>query len=386
MVVIGGGQAGLSAGHHLIRAGARPADTRSARAGRDHHHGRRARKSDHPDLRAAQGDEMRLIMLDAEQAPGGAWRHRWDSLTMATVNHIADLPDMPTPSIPPEAPANLAVPAYFSAFERELRLPIERPVRVGSVREQDPDRPGGPLLIESAGPDGTELETIRTRALINATGTWNTPFVPYVPGRASFRGTELHTVGYTRAEDFRGRRVGVIGGGISAVGFLAELSEVTDTRWYTRREPVFHEGSFQPEIDGRAAVARVEERVREGLPPRSVVSVTGLVWTPALRAAEARGGLERRPMFTQVLADGVREADGTHTDLDVLLWATGFRASLGHLRPLHLHGHGGGIRMDGTQVAADPRIHLVGYGPSSSTIGANRAGRAAVRALRRHLT
>jgi hypothetical protein len=30
---------------------------------------------------------------------------------------------------------------------------------------------------------------------------------------------------------------------------------------------------------------------------------------------------------------------------------------------------------------ADPRIHLVGYGPSASTIGANRAGRAAVREL-----
>jgi hypothetical protein len=34
--------------------------------------------------------------------------------------------------------------------------------------------------------------------------------------------------------------------------------------------------------------------------------------------------------------------------------------------------------MDGTRVVAEPRVHLVGYGPSSSTIGANWAGRAAV--------
>jgi hypothetical protein len=33
-------------------------------------------------------------------------------------------------------------------------------------------------------------------------------------------------------------------------------------------------------------------------------------------------------------------------------------------------------------VAADPRIQLVGYGPSASTIGANRAGREAVTRLR----
>jgi hypothetical protein len=38
-----------------------------------------------------------------------------------------------------------------------------------------------------------------------------------------------------------------------------------------------------------------------------------------------------------------------------------------------------------TQVAIDPRIHLVGYGPSASTIGANRAGGAAARELASHL-
>ena len=38
--------------------------------------------------------------------------------------------------------------------------------------------------------------------------------------------------------------------------------------------------------------------------------------------------------------------------------------------------------MDGTQVVADPRIQLVGYGPSASTVGANRAGREAVHNLR----
>jgi hypothetical protein len=34
-----------------------------------------------------------------------------------------------------------------------------------------------------------------------------------------------------------------------------------------------------------------------------------------------------------------------------------------------------------TQVAKDPRVHLVGYGPSASTIGANRAGAGAAREL-----
>jgi hypothetical protein len=42
--------------------------------------------------------------------------------------------------------------------------------------------------------------------------------------------------------------------------------------------------------------------------------------------------------------------------------------------------------MNGTAAAADPRVHLIGYGPSQSTVGANRAGRAAATAASRLLS
>ncbi|MEK8107874.1 hypothetical protein NKG94_27920 [Micromonospora sp. M12] len=70
----------------------------------------------------------------------------------------------------------------------------------------------------------------------------------------------------------------------------------------------------------------------------------------------------------------------------MILWCTGFRAAIDHLAPLGLRAPGGGITMDGTRVVADERVHLVGYGPSASTIGANRAGRAAVNEIRAWLT
>ena len=53
---------------------------------------------------------------------------------------------------------------------------------------------------------------------------------------------------------------------------IGELAPVTDTLWVTRREPVWRTDDFTPDA-GRAAVALVEERVRRGLPPASVVSV-----------------------------------------------------------------------------------------------------------------
>lgn len=215
-VVIGAGQAGLSAAYHLRRRGVRD-----------------------------------VVVLDAEDGPGGAWRHRWDSLTMATVNGIRELPDTPAPEVGGDVPANIAV--------------------------------------------------------LNATGIWTRPFVPVVPGAAQFRGRQLHTAEYVAADEFAERRV-----------------------------------------------------------------------------AE-RGILDRRPMFTRIVPDGVIEADGMRTRLDAILWATGFRHELRHLRPLRLTGPLGGIVMDGTAAAADPRIHLVGHGPGASTIGANRAGRAAVNRLVRDL-
>jgi len=86
-------------------------------------------------------------------------------------------------------------------------------------------------------------------------------------------------------------------------------------------------------------------------------------------------------MFTAIEARGVRMADGPFQPADVILRATGFSQAVGHLAPLRLRNDLGGIALDGTAAAADPRIHLIGYGPSQSTIGANRAGRAAVTAV-----
>ncbi|MGY1814741.1 hypothetical protein [Blastococcus sp. SYSU D00820] len=208
--------------------------------------------------------------------------------------------------------------------------------------------------------------------------------MPRYPGQETFAGRQLHTVDYRSAAEFTGQSVVVVGGGASAVQLLGEIAEVAATTWVTRRPPVWREGPFG-EAEGRAAVARVEAAVREGRSPGSVVSNTGLVVTPWVRAARERGVLDRLPVFDRITPDGVAWDDGRFVRADAILWATGFRAAVAHLAPLHLRAPGGGIRLEGTHVAGEPRLHLVGYGPSASTIGANRAGQAAARELRRLL-
>jgi cation diffusion facilitator CzcD-associated flavoprotein CzcO len=344
IVVIGAGQAGLSAAYHLKRRGVAP--------------------------------NRGFVVLDQSPNAGGAWQFRWPSLTLSTVNRIHDLPGMrfsdAVGTDASDVQAAVAVPRYYAAYEKAFDLPVYRPVKVTVVCDR-----GDWLHIE------TDRIDVSARGIINATGTWETPYIPEYPGADRFMGRQLHTRDYRTAVEFVGQHVVIVGGGISAIQLLDEISRVTTTTWVTRRPPEFRTGPFD-EAAGRAAVALVEDRVRRGLPPSSVVSVTGLPVTPAIEAMRARGVLDRLPMFSEITADGVRWADGTTMRADVILWCTGFRSSLDHLAPLLLREPDGGIVMTGrlaTQVARDPRVHLVGYGPSASTIGANRAGGAAAAEL-----
>jgi cation diffusion facilitator CzcD-associated flavoprotein CzcO len=344
IVVIGAGQAGLSSAYHLKRRGLAP--------------------------------DRGFIVLDQSPQPGGAWPFRWPSLKLSTVNRIHDLPGMRFSEVvdtnATEVEASVAVPQYYAAYEKAFGLPVYRPIKVIVVCDR-----GERLRVE------TDRGDVSARGIINATGTWETPYIPDVPGKDRFAGRQLHTRDYRTPEEFAGQHVIVVGGGISAIQLLDEISRITTTTWVTRRPPEFRAGPFTEE-QGRAAVALVEDRVRRGLPPQSVVSVTGLPITPAVEGMRERGVLKRLPMFSEILDDGVRWEDGTLLHADVILWCTGFRSSLDHLAPLMLREAGGGITMTGrlaTQVAKDPRIHLVGYGPSASTIGANRAGAAAASEL-----
>jgi len=340
-IVIGAGQAGLSTSFHLKRLG------------------------------------ISHLVLDANAAPGGAWQHRWDALTMNDVHGVAELPGS-TPPARDGKRANAAVPASFAEYERTHDLPVLRPVHVDAVTDDD-----GTLIVHA---DEGEW---RTRTIVNATGTWTQPFLPHYPGLETFLGEQLHTVDYPGPEHFLGKRVLVVGGGASAVQFLGALAPITETIWATRREPVWRDDDFTPEA-GAAAVALVEQRVAQGLPPQSVVGVTGLMLRPQEREAERLGAYaDRREMFQRIEPDGVRWADGSFERVDAIIWATGFRPAIGHLAPLHLRSDAGGIQLDrngrGTTAVKDARVQLVGYGPSASTIGANRAGRTAAKGVQHAL-
>eukprot|EP01133_Synstelium_polycarpum_P002862 gene2862-3287_t len=344
IAIIGAGQAGLSAAYHLKKLGLNIG----------------------PDF----------IILDSAPQPGGAWQFRWPSLTLSTVNRIHDLPGLSFEETiganEPQVQANVAVPRYYSLYEKKFGIQVYRPVVVEKVYAHQQR-----FYIDSS----TTL--FSALGIINATGTWENPYVPDYPGADLFQGEQLHTRDFKSADYFKNKHVIVVGGGISAIQLLDQISKVTTTTWVTRRPPEFRAGPFD-EGAGHKAVAMVEERVRKGLVPLSVVSVTGLPLSPEVISMEKRGVLKRFPMFSELTRYGVKWEDGKEEKADVILWNTGFKSALDHLNPVLPREENGGIIMAGrlaTQVAKQPRIHLVGYGPSASTIGANRAGSAAAREL-----
>lgn len=319
VVVIGGGQAGLATGYHLRRAG------------------------------------LPFVVLDDQPAAGGAWRHTWPSLTLFSTAEFSNLPGLPMPGYDGFPPAAHVVD-YLAAYERRYELPVVRPVHVERIIHSE-----GVFHVR------TDVRTWRARAVVSATGTWSRPFVPWYPGR--FGGRQWHSAVYPGPEPFVGSRVAVVGGANSAAQIAAELSGVADLTWYTPGPPRW----MPDEVDGRVLFRRNRVRalalVRGETDPGPSDSLGDIVMVPAVREARDAGRLVATPMVSSL----------DRIEADHLLWCTGFRPALRHLRGL-LQG----------RTPTVPGLHLVGYGdwtgPGSATLaGVAPGARHAVEQIGRQL-
>jgi cation diffusion facilitator CzcD-associated flavoprotein CzcO len=343
VVVIGAGQAGLSAGYYLRRAG----------------------------LTA----ETDYVILDAGTAPGGAWQHGWDSLRLFSPSEHSSLSGRPMPAWRDGFPPARHVERYLTDYEQRYDLPVHRPVTVAAVRRAEHGARRYRL--------DTDAGALHADAVISATGTWTRPFWPACPGQRDFRGRQVHTIDYRSPDTFTGQHVVIVGGGNSAAQLLAEISTVATTTWVTPRPPRF----LPDDVDGRVlfdvATARAAALARGEQDKGGVGGLGDIVMVPSVREARARGVLDAQPPLQRLTDDAVVWPDGRQQHADVIVWCTGFRPALAHLTALNLTRSNGHPVTHGTEAVDDPGIHLLGYGdwtgPASATlIGVGRTARDAV--------
>jgi len=331
VVVIGGGQAGLAVAYYLRRAG------------------------------------LDFVVLDAEERPGGAWRHTWDSLRLFSPAGYSSLPGWPMPPSRTKGfPTRDEMVDYLSRYELRYGFAIERPCEIEAV-----ERDGERLRLRLK-----DQRSLTARAVVSATGTWGAPYVPDYADRELFRGIQLHSAHYRNPQPFAGKRVLIVGGGNSGAQILAEVSEVAETIWVTLKEPVF----LPDDVDGRVLFERASARVLGDVDQAATTTLGDIVMVPPVKEARDRGVLTSVRPFERFTATGVVWRDGTETQIDAVLWCTGFRAATEHLRPLGVVEPDGRIEVLDQRAVEEPRLWLAGYGnwtgaASATLIGAGRTAR-----------
>ncbi|MDR3476999.1 MAG: ArsO family NAD(P)H-dependent flavin-containing monooxygenase [Gammaproteobacteria bacterium] len=335
VVIIGGGQAGLAVGYFLRRT------------------------------------DLGFVILDNQVEPGGAWLHAWRSLQLFSPGDYSSLPGWGFPKTKKSYPEREEVIEYLREYEKRYDFPVKRSVSVQSVT-----RMSSGLLIE------TNHGSIEASTVVSCTGTWGNPYIPSYPSKNEFLGTQIHSAQYCVPTDFISKKVLIVGGGNSGAQIFAEVSRVTDATWVTERDPKF----LPDDVDGRVlfqvATQRYQARL-EGRSDKAIPSLGDIVMVDSVKEARSRGILKPKRPFSKFTNSGVVWSNGTEETFDVIIWCTGFRPALEHLKTLGIENADEQIEMNGTRTVSEPRLWLVGYGEwtgfgSATLIGVQRYARSTV--------
>ena len=182
VLVVGGGQAGLSIAARLTQLGV---DT---------------------------------LIVDREERVGDNWRKRYHALVLHNQVHVNHLPYMP---FPPNWPTYIPKDKLAGWFEyyaeaMELNFWTETEFSGGAYDETD-----GRWTVELKQPGGTR--TLRPRHVVMATSVTGIPNLPTIPTLDQFKGEVIHSSAYTGAQSRKDKRVLIIGTGTSAHDMAQDL-------------------------------------------------------------------------------------------------------------------------------------------------------------------
>lgn len=286
VIVIGAGQAGLSAGYHLKQRG------------------------------------MRFVILDASPRIGDAWRNRWDSLRLFTPARFDGLDGMRFPAPRNYFPTKDEMGDFLESYARHFDLPVRSNVRVDELR-RDGDR-----YVVSAGERRFEADHV-----IVAMSNYQRPMIPEFASQLDRDIVQMHSIDYRSPAQLREGSVLLVGAGNTGSELAMEFVRNKRHVWMSGRDT----GEIPFRIEGFAGrhllvdlvlkvlfyrVLTVDTPLGRKVRPK-VISSGG----PLIRVKKrdlVRAGVERVPRV-----EGVRDgkpvlADGRVLDPPNVIWCTGF--------------------------------------------------------------
>src|SRR5215213_1461344 len=188
-VIIGGGQAGLTAGYYLA-------------------------KHDRP-----------FVILDANERVGDAWRKRWDSLRLFTPASFNGLPGFRHEAPAWSFPTKDEMADYLEAYAVRFELPVRTGVRVDGL-SSEADR-----YVVAAGDRRFEADHV-----VVASGAYQSPWVPAFAPELDPGIVQLHSSEYRNPSQLQEGGVLVVGAANSGAEIALDVSRDHLT-WLSGRHP-----------------------------------------------------------------------------------------------------------------------------------------------------
>ncbi|SNY24489.1 flavin-containing monooxygenase [Paractinoplanes atraurantiacus] len=310
VVVVGGGQSGLVAGHYLAQAG------------------------------------IPHVILDAGERVGESWRQRWDALRLFTVAQYCALPGLRFPGRQGRFPTKDEMADYVEEYARHWRLPVRLNTKVTSLSATD----DGYRLETSTGP-------YEARQVIVATGAYREPYVPPLAAGLDEGVFQVHTGRYHNPSQVPGSSVLVVGAANSGAQIATDLSRT--------HRVTLSQGSPLPHVPCKFLFKGLHWwGDKFGLIKKPLIGERDRLHKKTILIGKSLKQLARkhdlRLVGRTVAMDGrvARFEDGGQDEPDAVVWATGFRASYPWIK-VPILDEAGMPRQD-RGVSAAPGLYFLG--------------------------
>ena len=279
-VIIGAGQAGLSAAYYLKKI------------------------------------NEDFIILDEGSKVGDSWRRRWDSLRLFTPAQHDSLPGFPIPAKRRALPTKEDMADYLSNYAAKFSLPVQLDTKVTELNRAS-DRYE---IITSMG-------KIYADHVIVATGPNQNAYIPAFASELDKGISQIHSSEYKNPQLFPASDTLVVGAGTSGVEIALELSKSRSTMISGRATP--HIPDFLFRYLGRLYwrfihhVLTIRTPIGRKVKPKIIGGGAPLISVSVENLKEAQ--IERLPRLTGVKEGLPQTEDGRILKVASIVWATGFR-------------------------------------------------------------